>query len=309
MMKVTALVLLSALSLAAQQAPTPSLRTQVVILGSGNPNPDPDRSGPSVAIVVNGSAYLVDSGPGVVRRAAAANKKGIAALAVPNLKFVFLTHLHSDHTLGLPDLIFSPWTLGRTEPLRIFGPPGTKKMTANLLAAYSEDIDMRLHGGEPSNPTGYKAQATEIKSSRSTVVYQDANVTVTAFPVPHGSWKHAFGYRFDTRIDGKPDRSIVISGDTTYSPAIAEACHGCDVLLHELYSQPGFDKREPVWRAYHSRFHTSSGDLAKIATQARPGLLVLYHQMFMGTGEEDLVQEVQRGYSGKVVSAHDLDAY
>ncbi len=284
----------------------PAARTQVVILGTGNPNPDPERSGPAIAIVVNGSAYLVDSGPGIVRRAAAANRNGITPLAAPNLKMVFLTHLHSDHTLGLPDLIFTPWVMGRREPLRIFGPTGTKSMTQNILAAWSADIDMRLHGGEPANPTGHKAAATDIKPG---IVYRDGNVTVTAFAVPHGSWKEAFGYRFDTRINGQPDRSIVISGDTRYAPAIAAACKGCDVLLHEVYSQPGFDKREPEWRAYHSRFHTSSGDVARIATQAKPGLLVLYHQLFWGTTEDDLLKEVQRGYSGKVVSAKDLDVY
>lgn len=302
------LVLSSLLLLASAQQTTPpsATHTQIVMLGTGTPNADPDRSGPSVAIVVNGSAYIVDCGPGVVRRAAAANKQGIAALALPNLKVVFLTHLHSDHTLGLPDLIFTPWTMGRTEPLKIFGPAGTKKMTAHILEAWAEDIDMRLNGGEPSNKTGYKAEATDVKPG---VVYKDDNVTVTAFLVAHGSWKEAFGYRFDTRFAGKTDRSIVISGDTTYTPAIADACHGCDVLLHEAYSQPGFDKRTPEWRAYHSRFHTSSGDLAKIATQAKPGLLILYHQLFMGTPEEDLVKEVQRGYAGKVVSAHDLDVY
>lgn len=300
-------ILLLALPLQAQTAPAaPTGRTQVVMLGTGNPNADPDRSGPSVAIVVNGSAYLVDSGPGVVRRAAAAYHKGIAALAAPSLKFVFLTHLHSDHTLGLPDLIFSPWVLGRTEPLKVFGPSGTKAMAKHLEAAWQQDIEMRLHGGEPSNKTGYQASAADVKPG---VVYQDSNVTVTAFSVRHGTWKEALGYRFDTRIQGKPDRSIVISGDATYTPAIADACKGCDTLLHEVYSQPGFEKREPEWRAYHASFHTSSVDVARIATQAKPGLLVLYHQLFMGTSEADLVKEVQKGYAGKVVSAKDLDVF
>ncbi|HUQ49653.1 MAG TPA: MBL fold metallo-hydrolase [Terriglobales bacterium] len=305
-LSIVALLALS-IPLAAQQpVATPPARAQVVMLGTGTPNPDPDRSGPATAIVVNGSVYLVDCDPGIVRRVTAANRKGIAALTMPNLKMVFLTHLHSDHTLGLPDLIFSPWVMERTALLKVFGPAGTKKMVRNIEAAWAEDIDMRLNGGEPANKTGSKADATELKPG---VVYEDANVTVTAFPVLHGSWKQAFGYRFDTRINSKPDRSIVISGDTTYTATIAEACKGCDVLIHEVYSQPALEKRKPEWRAYHSRFHTSSADLARIATQAKPGLLVLYHQLFWTTSEEDLVKEIQKGYSGKVVSAHDLDVY
>ena len=97
-------------------------QTKVVLLGTGTPNPDPERSGPSVAVVVNGAAYLVDAGPGVVRRAEAARERGVTELAQPNLKIVFLTHLHSDHTLGLPDLMLTPWVLERTAPLEVYGP-------------------------------------------------------------------------------------------------------------------------------------------------------------------------------------------
>lgn len=295
MLRLPSVLLLLTFCLSAQD------RTQVVLLGTGTPNADPDRSGPSIAIVVNGSAYIIDAGPGLVRRANAANRKGITALALPKLKTVFLTHLHSDHTVGLPDLIFTPWTMQRTDPIRIFGPPGTRAMVRHIEQAWSQDVHMRLTGGEPSNQTGFRAVATEIKAG---VVYQDANVKVTAFAVPHGSWKHAFGYRFDTK-----DRSIVVSGDTTYSPGLAKICNGCDVLLHEVYSQPGFDRRTPDWQAYHSRYHTSAGDVARVAAAARPKLLVLYHQLFWGTAEDDLVREVQRGYDGKVVSAKDLEVY
>ncbi|MGH9258410.1 MAG: MBL fold metallo-hydrolase, partial [Acidimicrobiales bacterium] len=100
--------------------------TRAVLLGSGTPNADPDRSGPAVAIVVNGTAYLVDAGPGVVRRASAAERRGTPELAVKNLRIVFVTHLHSDHTAGLPDLIFTPWVLGRSPPLEVYGPAGIR---------------------------------------------------------------------------------------------------------------------------------------------------------------------------------------
>jgi ribonuclease BN (tRNA processing enzyme) len=276
-------------------------KTQIVFLGTGTPNADPDRFGPSVAIVVNDTPYLVDFGPGVVRRASAAHRNGIAGLTMPKLTRAFLTHLHSDHTAGYPDLILTPWVLDRVEPLEVYGPKGLKNMTDHILAAYQEDIKMRLNGGEPSNKTGYRVNVHEIKPG---VVYKDANVTVTAFPVKHGSWREAYGYRFQT-----PDRTIVISGDTAPAETIVASCHGCDVLIHEVYSTSGFATRPPVWQKYHSQFHTSSKELAAIANRAKPGLLILYHQLFWGTSEEDLVKEITTTYNGKVASAHDLEVY
>ena len=126
--------ILSVPLIAQQQQPVvPVSHTQVVLLGTGNPAADPDRSGPATAIVVNGTPYLVDFGPGVVRRAAAAVRdRGISSLEPANLHVVFATHLHSDHTVGFPDLIFSPWTLGRRVPLEVYGPKGIKAMADHL---------------------------------------------------------------------------------------------------------------------------------------------------------------------------------
>jgi ribonuclease Z len=251
--------------------------------------------------VTNGAAYLVDAGVGVVRRAAAAERNGFPALVARNLKTVFITHLHSDHTLGLPDLILGGWTLERTTPLEVYGPKGIKAMTSHILEAYAEDIQIRLNGGEPSNKTGYHVNAHEIDAG---VVYQDSNVKVTAFRVPHGRWPEALGYRFDTR-----DRVIVISGDTRKSDAIVEQCHECDVLIHEVYSTAGFKRRPPEWQQYHSLYHTSSAELAEIAARARPHVLVLYHQLYWGTSDADLLQEVTSRYDGRVVSGKDLDVF
>ncbi len=287
------MLLLAPISAAAQ--------TRVILLGTGTPNPDPERSGPAVAVVVNGSVYLVDAGPGIVRRAEAARQHGVEALTQDNLKIVFLTHLHSDHTLGLPDLIFSPWVSGRTAPLEVYGPRGTRAMTAHLTAAYIEDVRVRLDGWQPQNSTGYKVNAHEIGPG---VVFHDSNVTVTAFAVPHGEMSAAFGYRFQTA-----DRTIVISGDTGPTDAVAAACNGCDVLVHEVYSERGFATRTPDWQRYHRHFHTSSSELARVASQAHPGLLVLYHQLFWGTTPDDLVAEVKQGYNGSVVSGSDLDVF
>jgi ribonuclease BN (tRNA processing enzyme) len=276
-------------------------RTRIVLLGTGTPNADPDRSGPSIAVIVNDTPYLVDFGPGVVRRAAAAYRAGIKGLAMPKLSRAFVTHLHSDHTVGYPDLIFTPWVLERVEPLEVYGPRGIKAMTSYLLKAYREDIEMRLNGLERANRTGYVVHAHEIKPG---VVYRDRNVTVKAFLVNHGSWRQAYGYRFET-----PDRTIVISGDTAPSRAVIENCQRCDVLIHEVYSQAGFAKRPAKWQKYHSKFHTSSRELALIATQAQPGLLILYHQLFWETTEDELLREVRQGYRGQVVSGKDLEVY
>jgi ribonuclease BN (tRNA processing enzyme) len=272
-----------------------------VLLGTGTPNADPDRSGPAVAIVVNGAPYLVDCGPGVVRRAAAAARKGVKGLEVDKLNRLFLTHLHSDHTLGYPDLILSPWVLGRGDPLEVWGPKGIMTMTQHLLAAFQEDIEIRTSGLEPANKTGYKVDVHEIAPGE---IYKDSNVTVTAFAVSHGSWPLALGYRFQT-----PDRNIVISGDTIPSRGVMENCSHCDVLIHEVYSQKGFLRRPAEWQKYHSSFHTSSRELAEIANKTKPGLLVLYHQLLWGVTEEDLLQEVRQTYAGKVVSGHDLDIF
>lgn len=282
--------------------PSPPPAARVVVLGTGTPNADPERSGPAVAIVVGDASYLVDAGPGVVRRAAqAARDDSIAALRAPRLRRVFITHLHSDHTTGLPDLIFSPWVLERTDPLDVFGPPGTKRMVDLLEQAYSEDIHIRLTGGEPSNKTGFVANGHDVRPG---VVYRDSNVTVTAFKVAHGAWESAYGYRFVTR-----DRTIVISGDTSPTDAIVQECNGCDVLLHEVYSAERFATRTPDWQKYHSAYHTSTTQLAEIATRAQPKLLVLYHQLFWGDDDDALLRQVRAHYSGAVVSARDLGVY
>ena len=276
--------------------------TQVVVLGSGTPNADPDRSGPAVAVIVNGHSYLVDCGPGIVRRAAAAARAGVPGLGMKDLQTIFITHLHSDHTLGYPDLIFSPWVLGRTAHLAAYGPRGLKDMTAHIEAAWAKDIDVRTHGLEQANASGYQVDVHEVEPG---VVYKDANVTVKAFLVKHGSWDQAFAYRFETS-----DRTIVISGDTAPTDAIVTACNGCDVLLHEIYgSLPGSEMDSAHWRAYFAAFHTSPEELAAIAARARPKLLVLYHQVFHGLSEGELLGQVRAHYTGAVVSAHDLDVY
>src|SRR5262245_35826575 len=128
--------------------PTTTRRTRVVLLGTGTPVPDPDRSGPASAVVVDDNAYLVDFGPGVIRRAkAAVLDRHITALEPANLKVAFVTHLHSDHTAGYPDLILTGWTAGRRTALEVYGPTGLQAMTDDLLQAYRIDIEPRTNSG------------------------------------------------------------------------------------------------------------------------------------------------------------------
>jgi ribonuclease BN (tRNA processing enzyme) len=296
-----------ALSILAQSAAPqasalqPSAITQVVMLGTGTPIPDPAHQGPSTAIIVNGQSYVVDCGPGVVRQAASATRKGFEGLKMPNLTRLFITHLHTDHTTGLPDFIFTPAITGRREPLEIYGPGGTGRMVDLIKQAWQEDYEIRMHGGENGNPTAYIVHVHEIEPG---VIYQDKNVKVTAFAVLHGKWKEAYGYRFDT-----PDRVIVVSGDTTYCPNLVANAKGCDILIHEVYSEDGLERLAPDQQAYHKAYHTSGPQVGIIASQVQPKLLILYHELRFGSAPGEIVTEIRRVYGGPVVEAADLDRY
>ena len=281
--------------------------SKVVLLGTGTSAANPDRSGPATAIVVKDTAYLVDFGPGVVRRAnAAAANRSIAALQPTKLRVAFVTHLHSDHTVGYADLIFSPWTLGRRFPLEVYGPHGIKDMTSHLLQAYRVDIETRTNpdGNQRTFPDGSKVNAHEIKAG---VVYKDDNVTVTAFATKHAM--ESYGYRFDT-----PDRSIVISGDTNPTQATIEACRGCDVLIHEAHTSAWLAARPEAggappgtFRRFSEKYHTTTEQLGELARQAKPRLLILYH--YNSLSAEELQADMVRHYSGHFVIGRDLDVY
>ncbi len=285
--------------------------TQLVFLGTGTPLPDPDRSGPSTAVVVNGAAYVFDAGPGVVRRAMQAARTGIPALDSVNLRTAFLTHLHSDHTMGLPDLILTPWVMGREGPLELYGPAGTRAMTDGILKAWAQDIDLRLHDLQPATPRGWQVNVHEIQGG---IAYKDANLTVTAIPVSHGVWT-AFGFKIETA-----DKSIVISGDTRPSEALRDACRRCDLFVYEVYTMGSTEKVTSAWQAYRRAYHTSTRELAVLAAVSQPALLVLYHRANPGCdqagtncgasgSEAEALAEMRRFYAGKVVEAHDLDVF
>ena len=273
--------------------------TVVVLLGTGTPVPDPRASGPSTAILVGKRLFIVDAGAGIERRLSAAD------LSNTDFEAVFFTHLHSDHTLGYPDLIFTSWVFGRSTPLRVFGPSGIQQMTNHLIAAFAVDIDFRTHGYEYGIPNGYRVRARDVKPG---VIYDSAGVRVTAFPVLHGTMK-AYGYRFDT-----PGRSIVISGDTRESDAVARAAAGVDVLVHEVVvvsalRQPpgGFGgdiKRYMTWA------HTPDKKLGELAARANPKLLLLTHVVPTGVSDSLVIAGIRSGgYRGRIAIGHDLERY
>jgi ribonuclease Z len=269
---------------------------------------DPNRSGCSVAIIVNAMPYIIDFGPGVMRQLAAVTPffsnpgQGIEGLDVRNVTRAFLTHLHSDHSSGYPDLILTPWGVGgsgRDRPLEVYGPKGINSMTEHILKAYEEDIKYRINGIQNNNDQGWRVNSHEILEEG--IIYQDNNVKVEAFPAPHGTWTNAWSFRFTT-----PDKVIVISGDTGPSDKLAKYAKSADILVHGVYSE-----KLMHWASldYFSTHHTSTTELAQIAKKAEPKLLVLYHVMPSGVVEQDYLDEIAEIYKGKVIFGNDLDRF
>jgi len=278
--------------------------TKLVLLGTGNPNPDPAHSGPSIAIIVDETPYIVDFGPNLVRQAAALTPRyggNLPALDARNINKAFLTHLHSDHTIGYPDLILTPWVMGRNEPLEVYGPKGTLKLTRNILEAYQDDIQYRLYGMEPANDQGWRVNVHEFEEG---LIYEDENLRGEAFLVKHGNWPNAYGFRFTTE-----DKVIVISGDTAPCENIRKFSQEADILLHEVYCHKSFCQQDQVWKTYHTEHHTSTLELAALARDTQPGLLVLYHTLFWGASEQDILMEIAQIYDGKVVVGSDLQVF
>jgi len=280
--------------------PSNAQSTEVILLGTGTPYPDPAASGPATAVVVNGRVFLFDVGAGAMRRLRAAN------LPINGPEALFITHLHSDHTLGYADLILTSWVMRRRAPFPVFGPTGLQRMTNHLLAAYSEDLSIRTNGLEHEVAGGYRVIVHEIHAG---VIYEKDGVRVTAIAVQHGAWKDAFGYRIDTT-----DRSIVISGDTRPSEALVKAAHGVDILIHEAYSASRLAPEDRPggkdWPRYCREYHTSDIELGRIAERIQPKLLILDHLIRMGASDAELLAGVRTGgFSGRVVIGKDLERY
>lgn len=298
-MKRLAVAALLAIAVGSGAARSAEPGAMVALLGQGTPLLDGERSGIGVGVAVRGTLYVFDAGPGIEHRQYQLMERH-KELGIKTVGPVFITHLHSDHTLGLPALLYHHGN----GPLTVYGPPGIAAMMRHIGEAWQEDRDVRLEEDptEDRGRWGLDAKVTEIGEGP---VFKDGNIAVTAFAVPHAVWKHAFGYRIEAG-----GRSIVLSGDTHPTDAVVRACHGCDLLFHEVYSQEFFDAQPAHRKRYHSGAHTSAAELARIATEAKPGLLVLYHQLYGSATDADLVREVREaGYTGKVVSAKDLDVF
>ncbi len=279
------------------------MATNVVLLGTGTPRTEPGRSGPAAAVIVDGRPYLFDFGPGVGRRIADGHESGINGLAMSGFDRAFLSHMHSDHTIGLADVMLTPWMFGRKRPLEVYGPQGTAAMTRSLSDAYSLDVAKRKRD-EPHTEGGHQIQGCDVVPG---VVYRDDLVTVEAFAVQHGDWPEecgpypALGYRVRSS-----DRTVVVSGDTGPYGEMQEHYAGCDVLVHEVYASRGLESRPAEWRRYHARSHTAGSHLGQVATAVQPGTLVLTHQLLWHASEDDVIDEIRDGYEGELVYGRDL---
>lgn len=287
--------------------------TFVATMGTSTPSPNPYRFGASGAVIVDGRPYLIDAGDGVIRAIArtanAHHKKLMADFAPARLTTLFITHLHSDHVVGLPSLILNTWIFGRSTPMEIYGPVGTKNLVESILKAYAMDIHERIFGAEGANDTGWRVHVHEF--SEDGVVYQDDKVKVIAYAHKHGTLP-SFGYRFET-----PDRIVVWAGDGQQGAAYQKAAQGADVLVSELASVENVhnspwggmsaDEKERVIWSYHMK----PGDLADLANKAGVKQLVLIHESNYSRPYDPLalLREMQKAYHGKLTSSRDGDVF
>lgn len=282
-----------------------------VMLGSGKPEPTPFRNGPGGAVVVDDVPYLIDAGEGIWRgiaKAAMSHEGRLAnAFAPRKLTRIFLTHLHSDHTIGLPSLMFLPWTCGKDQPLDVYGPVGTANLVEGILEAYRGDILERVKGPEGKEDRGWRAAAHEIQEPG--VVYRDGRVEIEAFLRPHGGFEQSFGYRFRSA-----NRAIVWAGDGAGGRSFANAATDADLLFSDVCATAYTNESTP-WRSeaegHAELFHIESQHLGRLATRAGVGTLVLHHEQNYSEpfNPNALVEEVSETFRGPVISARDGDVF
>lgn len=280
---------------------------RVTTLGTGSPVPSPDRFSQSTLVEVNGQTLLFDMGRGVTIRLA---QSGLRLGAVDAH---FITHFHSDHLDGLTDLWGTGWLAtpfgGRDQPMRVFGPEGTRAMTDHLTEAFRRDIEIRL-ADEGLPPSGIAFDVTEIGPGP---VYSQDDVNVSAFAVHHGDLiTPAFGYRIEH--DGK---TVVISGDTTFDPAVIEAARGADLLIHEV-ADIGPRMLEAFPSAIAIADHHSLPEQAgEVFAAAEPVVAAFSHIIVAELGTDliapldttGIVEKARQAYSGPLVVADDLTSF
>jgi ribonuclease Z len=277
----------------------------VTTLGTGTPTPEIDRLGPATLVQAGGKTLLFDAGRGVLIQL---SRAGVAAGKLDGL---FLTHLHSDHINGLPDLFLSGWLPApfgtRTIPLNVYGPLGTIGLTDGLTKAYSWDIEHRIVDQHLS-PDGVRMKTTEIEAG---TVFDQDGVKVTAISVNHGeNLKPAFGYRVD--YDG---RSVTISGDTTFDQNLVRSAMGTELLIHQTASaKPELLEAGPAWGLILAH-HTTPLEVGDVFQSVKPSLAVLYHVVRLTNGKiappsfDEIEAEVKTRYSGELIVAEDMMSF
>lgn len=261
---------------------------RVSLLGTGAPGPVMQRFGPSILVEAGRHKLLFDAGRGALQR--------LVQLDVhwQDVDGVFLTHLHSDHVVGFPDLWLTGWLVkpGRHRPLRVWGPAGTTQMMGHLEQAYAFDIRIR-QADDRAAPEGVVLVVAEIAEG---VVFQQDGVKVTAFAVDHGPVKPAFGYRVDYA-----GRSVVLSGDTRLSPNLIRHAQGVDLLVHEVVAPAIF--HGPASVVAH---HTTAEQAGEVFAKTRPRLAVYSHIVPSTATEQDLLPPTRKSYQRPVVVGEDL---
>jgi ribonuclease Z len=275
-----------------------SAEIKVILLGTGNPRPSIDRFGPSTLIEAGKVRLLVDAGRGASMRLFQIGGNELLA----GIDAVLLTHLHSDHVVGFPDLWLTGWIFGRQRPLAVYGPAGTAAMMEHLRRAFSFDITTRRDVDEHYAAAGVDLNVKEVTGG---VVLQRDGVKVTAFAVDHGPVAPAYGYRIDYA-----GRSVVISGDTRASDSLVQAAKGTDVLIHEVLS-PEVERRlskvaDPEKIARIVAHHITPEDAGSVFTRVGPKLAVYSHIVPSPAQPEDLISPTRRTYHGRLAVGYDL---
>lgn len=280
---------------------------KLTLLGTGTPIPDPARRGPSQVIEADGTLLLIDAGSGVVQRLVEAAYGPLSDDRMqPPIARIALTHLHSDHVLGLADLLWSGWVMRWWDaPPPIAGPPGTRALVEGLLSAFADDIRVRTLG-ERLRRDWLVPAVEEIDEGWS----EDGNGwRLRGFRVNHEPVDQAFGYRIDG--DGG---AIVVSGDTRPSENLVRQAQGADLLVHEVYWRTGalrlreraHGEDKLARRLTIERYHTSSEEVGRVAAEADVRRMVLSHILFRGGAPADLERDVAATYRGSVITGADL---